>query len=157
VWIDGGRPKAGATVDLKMLLRTYRGDELTRTLPVEIPANARGTLSVMVSDGLRLSQWEARELQIQPLSTRGLPQMIRVLNSARKNNRLYVRLLGRDGGAVVKGESLAALPPSVLSVMESDRNGGSFRPLQNATLGEWDITTEYAVNGSRTLTVDVEE
>ncbi len=157
VWIDGSRPKPGATVDLKMLMRTYRGEEITRTLPVAIPANASGSLSIMVSDGMRLSQWEARELQIQPLQTRGLPQMIKVLNGARKNNRLYVRLLGRDGGAVVKGESLAALPPSVLAVMEADRNGGSFRALQNATLGEWDITTPYAVAGSRTLTIDIED
>jgi hypothetical protein len=158
VWIDAARPKAGTTVDLKMLLRTYRGEEFTKTLPIDIPANARGTsLSVMVADGGRLSQWEARELQIQPLQARGLPQMMQVLNSARKNNRLYVRLLGRDGGAVVKGESLAALPPSVLAVMESDRNGGSFRALQSATLGEWDITTPYAISGSRTLTLDVQD
>jgi hypothetical protein len=158
VWIDGVRPKAGSTVDLKMLMRTYRGEEITRTLPIEIPANARGTaLSVMVADGNRLSQWESRELQIQPLTARGLPQMMQVLNSTRKNNRLYVRLLGRDGGAVVKGESLAALPPSVLAVMEADRNGGSFRPLQNATLGEWDIATPYAISGSRTLTLDIQD
>jgi hypothetical protein len=83
--------------------------------------------------------------------------MIRVLNSARKNNRLYVRLLGRDGGAVVKGESLSSLPPSVLAVMEADRNGGNFRPLQSAVLGEWDIATEHAVAGSRTLTLPIEE
>ena len=126
-------------------------------MPVQIPANARGSVSIMVADGARLSQWEARELQVQPLQTRGLPQMIRVLNSARKNNRLYVRLVTRDGGAVVKGESLAALPPSVLAVMESDRNGGSFRPLQSALLGEWEITTDYAVTGSRTLTLPLEE
>ena len=158
VWIDGTRPKAGSKVNLKMLLRTYRGEEITRTLPIDIPANARGSqLSIMVADGSRLTQWESRERQIQPLQTRGLPQMMQVLNSARKNNRLYVRLLGRDGGAVVKGESLAALPPSVLAVMESDRNGGSFRPLQNATLGEWDITTPYAVAGSRTLTLDIQD
>jgi hypothetical protein len=157
VWIDGNRPKPGTAVDLKVLLRTYRGEEITRTVPVEIPASATGTVSIMVADGTRLSQWEARELQIQPLQTRGLPQMIRVLNSARKNNRLYVRLLGRDGGAVVKGESLSSLPPSVMAVMESDRNGGSFRPVQNAVLGEWDIATEHAVNGTRTLTLPLEE
>jgi hypothetical protein len=144
-------------VDLKMLLRTYRGEEITRTLPVEIPPSARGSLSIMVADGGRLSQWEARELQVQPLQTRGLPQMIRVLNNARKNNRLYVRLLGRDSGAVVKGESLSSLPASVLAVMESDRNGGSFRPLQNAVLGEWDIATDHAVTGTRTLTVALDE
>ena len=83
--------------------------------------------------------------------------MMRVLNAARKNNRLYVRLLNRDGGAVVKGESLAALPPSVLAVMESDRNGGSFSPLQSALQGEWELTTDHAVTGSRTLTVPLEE
>ena len=157
VWIDGTRPKAGTTVDVKMLLRNYRGDEITRTLPVAIPANATGSVSVMVSDGTRLAQWEAREMQIQPLQTRGVPQMIDVLNSARKNNRLYVRLLGRDGGAVVKGESLSSLPPSVLAVIEADRNGGSFRPLQSAMLGAWEIPTEYAVIGSRTLTLSLEE
>jgi hypothetical protein len=157
VWIDGNRPKPGATLDVKMLLRTYRGEEITRTLPVEIPASARGTVSLMVADGTRLSQWEARELQIQPLQTRGLPQMLRVLNNTRKHNRLYVRLLGRDAGAVVKGESLSALPPSVMAVMESDRNGGSFRPLQSAMLGEWDIATGHAVTGTRTLTLTIEE
>ena len=157
VWVDGRRPKPGAAVELKMLLRTYRGEEITRTLPVEIPANARGTVSIMVADGTRLSQWEARELQIQPLQTRDLPQMIRVLNNTRKHNRLYVRLLGRDNGAVVKGESLSSLPSSIMTVMESDRNGGSFRPLRNATLGEWDIATEHAVTGTRTLTLAIEE
>jgi hypothetical protein len=157
VWIDGNRIRPGAKVDLKVLLRTYRGDEITRTVPVEIPASARGTVSVMVTDGTRLSQWEARELQVQPLQARGLPQMIRVLNNARKNNRLYVRLLGRDGGAVVKGESLSSLPPSVMAILESDRNGGSFRPLQNAVLGEWELPTEHALNGSRTLSLTIEE
>jgi hypothetical protein len=157
VWIDGNRVKAGTKVDLKVLLRTYRGEEITRTVAVDIPPSARGSVSIMVADGTRLSQWEARELQVQPLRTRDLNQMLRVLNNARKNNRLYIRLLGRDQGAVVKGESLSSLPPSVLAVLESDRNGGSFRPLQNAVLGEWDIATEHAVNGSRTLSLPLEE
>jgi hypothetical protein len=157
VWVDGTRLKAGTNVDLKVLLRTYRGEAITRTVPITIPPNARGAVSIMVADANRLSQFEARELQIQPLQTRGVPQMMRVLNSARKNNRLYVRLVDRDGGAVVNGESLAALPPSVLAVMESDRNGGSFSPLQSALQGDWEITTDHAVTGSRTLTVPLEE
>jgi hypothetical protein len=99
---------------------------------------------------------EARELQLQPLQTRDLPQMIRVLNQTRKNNRLYVRLVTPDAGAVVKGESLSSLPPSVLAVMESDRNGGSFRPLRAALLGQWEITTDHAVTGSRTLTLSLD-
>ena len=156
-WVDSTRIKAGTTVDLKVLLRTYRGEEITKSIPVRIPANAAGSVSIMVADAVRLSQWEARELQVQPGQTRGLPQMIRLLNDTKKNNRLYVRMVTRDGGAVVRGESLAALPPSVLAVMESDRNGGSFRPLQSALMGEWEIVTGHAVTGSRTLTLPLDE
>jgi len=157
VWVDGTRVKAGGSATLKVLLRTYRGDEITKDVTIQIPPNARNSVQVMVADGVRLSQWESRELQVQPMQTHGLPQMIRVLNSARKNNRLYVRLVTRDDGAVVKGEPLAALPSSVLAVMEADRNGGSFRPLQSALVGEWEITPGLAVTGSRTLTLPLEE
>jgi hypothetical protein len=157
VWVDGPRVRAGGPATLKVLLRTYRGDEITKDVTIQIPPNARGSVQVMVADGVRLSQFESRELQVQPLQTTGLPQMIRVLNSARKNNRLYVRLVSRDAGAVVKGEPLAALPSSVLAVMEADRNGGSFRPLQSALVGEWEITPGVAVTGSRTLTLPLEE
>jgi len=110
----------------------------------------------VVTDGTRLSQVEARELQTPPLQTRDLPQMIRVLNQTRKNNRLYVRLLSPDAGAVVRGEALSSLPPSVLAVMESDRNGGSFRSLQAALLGQWEIQTDHAVTGVRTLTLSLD-
>jgi len=155
VWIDG-RPRAGATLTLRMVMRTYRGEEFTRTLPVDIPASARGSLQLMVADAPRLAQWEARELPFQPLQARGLPQMVRALNSARRNNRLYVRLLGRDDGAVVRGEPLAALPPSVLAVLEGDRSGGSFRSISSSLLGEWEVPGELAMTGARTLTITLE-
>ena len=157
VWVGATRVKPGSAVDVNVALRTYRGEQVTRSIPIQIPANARGSVTVMVADGAQLSLFERRELQVQPMQTRGLPQMIRVLNGARKNNRLYVRLVTRDDGAVVRGEPLAALPGSVLAVMESDRNGGSFRPLQNALVGEWEIAPGLAVTGTRTLNVPLEE
>jgi hypothetical protein len=157
VWLDGARVRPGSTVDIKVLLRTYRGEEVTRTAEIRIPANARGTVTVLVADGTRLGQYEARELQVQPTQARGVTQMLSVLNSARKNNRLYVRLLTRETGAVVRGEPLPSLPPSVLAVLEADRNGGSFRPIQSAVSGDWEIPTDQAVSGSRTLTLPIED
>jgi hypothetical protein len=155
VWLDGVRARAGRTVPLKVLMRGYRGEEVVQTVPLEIPANATGSLSVMVSDGARLAQWERREVR-QPTEPRSVPQLMRALNTLRKNNRLYVRLLASDSGAVVRGEPLSSLPPSVLGVFEADRSAGDFVPLRSATLGEWNLPTEYAVVGARVLTISVE-
>jgi hypothetical protein len=155
VWLDAVRPRPGQTVPLKLLLRTYRGEEVIRTVPIDIPANASGTLSILVSDGSRLSQFEQRDVR-QPLDVRGVSQMIQVLNKAHKNNRLYIKLLSADPGGVVDGEYLSSLPPSVLAVFEADKSGGSFIPLRNATIGEWEIQTDHAVSGSRLLTINID-
>ena len=153
VWIDDQRPRAGRTVPLKVLLRSYRGDEEIRTIPIDIPANISGTLSLLVADGGRMGQIEQRETRSsQP---RSVDQIVRTLNRSRRGNTIYVKLLGSEPGAVVKGEPLTALPPSVLGVLESDRSNGSFNPLTSATLGEWQLATEQAVTGSKTLSITV--
>jgi hypothetical protein len=107
----------------------------------------------MVSDGQRLNQAEQREARLpQP---RSVPQVVRALNKARRNNTIYVKLLGSDAGAVVSGELLSSLPPSVLAVLEGDRSSGNVNLLQTATLGEWQLRTEQAISGVRTLTIQV--
>lgn len=155
VWLDEIRPRAGRTVPLKVLTRSYRGEEKIHTVQIDIPANVSGSLSVLVTDGRQLNAMEQRELRrsVQPQS---VAQMIRVLNDTRRNNRLYVRLLSGTPGAVVNGEALPALPPSVLAVLEGDRNGGSFTPIRSAAVGEWEIPMNSAVVGSRLLAIDVE-
>jgi SpoIVB peptidase S55 len=152
VWLDAPEVRPGQTVPVKLLVRTYRGEEVTRTVPVQIPVNATGPLTLLVADGASLTRWEQRQTR-QPLQARGVAQMVRAFNKARKNNRLYVRLVSADAGAVVSGEPLGALPASVLAVLDGERNGGDVTPLRSATLGEWDIPTDYAVSGARTLTL----
>ena len=155
VWIDDVRPRAGRTIPLKVLTRSYRGEETISTVPIDIPANASGQLSVLVTDGRQLNALEQRELR-RSLQPQSIAQMMRVLNTTRRNNRIYIRLLTGTPGAVVNGEAMTALPPSVLSVLEGDRNGGSFTPIRSAALGEWEIPMEAAVVGSRLLNIDIE-
>lgn len=155
VWLDDIRPRAGRTVTLNVLTRTYRGDAQVSTVPLEIPAHAPRDLTLLVSDGRQLNALEQRELRgaLQPQS---IAQLVRVFNDTRRSNRIYVRLMTGRAGAIVNGETMTALPPSVLSVLEADRNGGSFTPIRTAPLGEWHITTDSAVSGSRVLTISLE-
>jgi SpoIVB peptidase S55 len=150
VWIDDPRPRPGRAIPVKVLLRTFRGEDLLRTVQVTLPPQATGTLSLVVSDGQRLQQAEQRELRLpQP---RSVDQIIQAINRTRHNNTLYLKLMNGDAGAVVNGEPLSSLPPSVLAVMEADRSGGTFNPLNSATLGEWELPTDHTVSGVRTLT-----
>ena len=155
VWLDDVRPRAGRTVPLKVLTRSYRGAEKISTIPIEIPANASGQLTVMVTDGKQLNQIEQRELR-RSLQPQSVAQMIKVLNQAHRNNRLYVRLLTGTPGAVVNGEALPSLPPSVLAVLEGDRSGGNFAPIRSAALGEWELPMDSAIIGTRVLTIDLD-
>jgi hypothetical protein len=154
-WLDDENPRAGTTVPLHILTRTYRGEEKLRTVPVSIPGNATGSLSVVVSDGTRLAMVEQRERQ--PSQAQSVDQMIRLFNRARRNNRIYVRLVASAPGAVINGESMTALPPSVLAVIEADRDSGNVRTLSSAVLGEWELPSDYAVVGQRTLTMAVRQ
>lgn len=155
VWLDEIRPRAGRTVPLKVLTRSYRGEEKILTVPIDIPSNVSGSLSILVSDGRQLNAMEQRDAR-RSLQPQSVAQMIRVLNDTRRNNRIYVRLLTGSPGAVVNGEALPALPPSVLAVLEGDRNGGSFTPIRSAAVGEWEIPMNSAVVGARTLAIEVE-
>ena len=155
VWLDAARPRAGDTVPLKVLARSYRGAELVETVMVDIPPHAVGRLDILVSDAAQLTLRE-RQQGRAPRNAESLDQMIRALNDARRNSRLYVKLLSPTAGAVVRGETLPSLPPSVLAVLEGDRRGGGLLRLQQATLGEWQIQTDYVISGSRLLTIDVE-
>jgi hypothetical protein len=155
VWLDEVRPRAGRTVPLKVLTRTYRGEEKISTIPIDLPSNVSGALSILVTDGRQLNAIEQRDLR-RSLQPQSVAQIIRVLNNTRRNNRIYVRLLTGAPGAVVNGEAMTALPPSVLAVLEGDSNGGSFTPIRSAAVGEWELTMDSAVAGSRVLSIEVE-
>jgi len=155
VWLDEVRPRAGRTVPLKVLVREYGGGERLYTVALTIPPNAPPNVTVLVADAARMTQWEQRELQASQ-RPQSVSQIIRTLNAQRRNNRLYVRLLRAGPGAVVNGEPLPALPPSVMSVLEADREGGAFARLRSAVLGAWEVSTERAITGSRTLAITLE-
>ena len=63
VWLDTTRPKAGETRTLSILLRHYRGGTETVTMPVTMPAQASGPITLLVSDAPSLSAIEERDLR----------------------------------------------------------------------------------------------
>lgn len=155
VWLDTTRPRAGQKTMLHVALRSVRGEEIVRQLPIEIPANLTGSLQLIVADAVRTTADDRRETRGADMQR--VSQMMRTFNRARRNNRLYVRLTSPDAGAVVNGEPMAGLPPSVLAVVEADRNSGTVASLRSMTRGEWELALDFAVTGSRQLTLSLDQ
>jgi hypothetical protein len=82
----------------------------------------------------------------QAFLPKDLDQLIRAINGLRRNNHLYFRLLQPENGAIVAGEFLQSLPPSILSVMGTAQGDGVV-PIRH---------TAYATTGSRSLTLHIE-
>ena len=155
VWLDTTRPRAGQTQTVHVAMRSSRGEEIVRQLAIEIPANLTGSLQLIVADAARTTADDRRDSRGADMQR--VSQFVRTFNRARRNNRLYVRLTSPDAGAVVNGEPMAGLPPSVLAVIESDRNSGTVSALRNTTRGEWELTLDFAVTGSRQLTLTLDQ
>jgi hypothetical protein len=155
VWLDTTRPRAGQDAIVNVALRSARGQEIVRQVPIQIPANLTGSLQLTVADAARTTADDRRDTRGADMQR--VSQMMRVFNRARRNNRLYVRLTSSDSGAIVNGEPMAGLPPSVLAVMEADRNSGTVGSLRTMTRGEWELALDFAVTGSRQLTLSLDQ
>jgi len=156
-WLDAPLPlRPGSVVPLKVQLQTRRGETVTETLPIEVPASAvGGSYTLLVADASTMDLVEQREMR-QAFAPRDLDSLVRALNRLRAGNRVYARLTRPAGGAVVGGEYLPALPSSVLSVLSSADQGTSVVALPSAAVWQGEIKAPRAVTGWRQLSVPVE-
>jgi hypothetical protein len=144
--------KAGETVDLNLVYQRNNGDMIQDSFPVKIPVGVTpGPLAMLVGDGTSMMSMDAHE-QGDELIPKDLTQLIKFINNLRKNDRLYVRLFRREAGAVIRGEGLPSLPPSVLTILRSDRGTGGMSSISTAAFMEYELPpSDYVVSGMRTV------
>jgi hypothetical protein len=156
VWVErSGQVRAGDRLQVKAQVRTFRGELRTELLPVALPASAApGDYTLLVCDADTLNGLEQRELR-QPFVPRDLDQLVRAISSLRHNNRIYARLVRSDDGAIVAGEYLQSLPPSVLRVLGASEPGGQVVPIRTASVWDAAVPTEFVFSGHRVLPLTV--
>ncbi|HEU4401885.1 MAG TPA: SpoIVB peptidase S55 domain-containing protein [Candidatus Polarisedimenticolia bacterium] len=155
-WVSKDHARAGETVQVSVVLKPFRGAEVTRQIDVEIPDEVPpGRLVVQVGDGLALARAEGGE--DDDFSPRDLSQLIWLINHLRSNDRVYVVLTRADNGIVFQGERLPNLPPSIAQVMVRPQNRGNYLRLWYRGVAEEDLDTGYMLSGYKLLSIDVEE
>jgi hypothetical protein len=154
VWLETPRPRAGQRTTVLVALRTPTGEERVERIPVTLPADVTGPVDLLVADAARIAADDRRtrsSADWQPAA-----ELVRQFNRLPSSHLLYVRLQQARPGAVVSGEPMPSLPPSVSSVLEAGDDEGRITPLPFAIRARWEHPAGLAVSGSRQLSLTVE-
>lgn len=145
--------KAGETVELTAFVRGEGGRVYQQKIPVTIPENTTaGAITVTVADGGDIQAAS----NSQQFTARSVNEMIGIINSVRKEDRLYVQLSRTANGAVVGASEMPNLPPSVLATLGSDRSSGGYKSITQWVFYETELApAEYIVSGKQALVLQV--
>jgi len=153
LWINRTEVRPGEKLEIQAFARTENGSEYIERIPVEIPQDVPlGQLQIVVGDGASVQAMEPRT----GVAPKSLGQLVRELNKVRKADRIYVKLVRSENGAIINNEELPSLPPSVLATLGSERTSGGYVKTSSVTVFEKELPpAEFVISGQRTLTVNV--
>jgi hypothetical protein len=135
-------------------LADFRGSNRRVVMNLKVPEDTPpGPLSVFVGDG---SSATAYDLGLVPADPQSLDQVLDFLARVRPANTLNLLAYRSSPGAVVAGEAMAALPPTVTAILRDRGPGEASTPeLSYVRLQSDSIEQPIPVTGSVRLRVEV--
>jgi hypothetical protein len=147
------RVQPGETVMIRVGLQDFRGParHLVLALPIP-PGTPPGPLTVFVGDGLSAT---AFDLALFPADPRSLDQVLDFLDRLKPANSVNLLAYRTGAGAVVAGQELAALPPSVFTMFSGQGSHEGEVNLSHQRVYAASVEQSIPVTGSARLTLDV--
>jgi hypothetical protein len=147
------RFRPGERIPIRVDVVDFRGGSRRVMLDLDIPKDTPpGPLTVFIGDG---NSATAYDLAVYPADPQSLDQVLDFLARMRPPNSLNLIAYRRAPGAVVAGEPLAALPPSVSALLR-DRGPGDGTPnLSYLRLQSRSVEQPVPITGSVQLNLEV--
>ncbi len=103
-----------------------------------------------------MQQIERSQYRTQDFVPRDLNQLIRILGSLRKNNRIYFKVMAAKPGLFLKGEEMPNLPPTLKSMFASPRAAVVVpTELTRSTLSEYQLPVPYVFRGAAVIPIKI--
>lgn len=153
ITLDRTEVRRGEKVEVQAYVRTESGKQFVQRIPLQIPEDAAlGQLLVFVGDGGSLQEASPSKIFVP----QDLSQLVRAINTVKKNDRLYVKLFRITPGAVIGTSELPNLPPSVVATLNSDRTSGGYTPTVLSPVFEKELPpAEFVISGQQLIAIDV--
>jgi hypothetical protein len=149
VWLGKYDVYPGEIIPMKVYYRNFRGETIVDDLSLPIPNLPSGSeFSLVVGDAASIQRIETSQYRTAGFVPRSLHQLIRLLNSLRKRNFIYFKIIAAKPGLFLKGEEMPNLPPTMKSMFSSPR-AASTPPVEitRSTLGEYRHGISYVFSG----------
>jgi len=157
VWLGKYEAKAGEIIPMKVYYRNFRGETIVDDLSLPTPNLPSGSeFSLIVGDAASIQSIEISQYRTAGFFPRSLYQLIRLLNSLRKRNYIYFKIIAAKPGLFLRGEEMPNLPPTMKSMFSSPR-AASTPPVKitRSTLGEYRHGIPYVFSGLAVIPLKV--
>ncbi|MDD5065926.1 MAG: SpoIVB peptidase S55 domain-containing protein [bacterium] len=142
----------GETVELKVKLKPYRGEEFYRNISIQLPANLEDKKFTLIVSSDPEREYVDYLLSPQKYNPQSLEQLIRLYNSLPRATDLAVWSVTKDKGVVINGEIMNKLPGSYYSILQDSLDSSSDRSLMQI---KNKIPVDYIVVGACSLTLEI--
>ncbi|HPG41176.1 MAG TPA: SpoIVB peptidase S55 domain-containing protein [bacterium] len=157
IWQDKEEMNPGDSLHLTIDLKTTTGKSLKVKKTFRAPAHLDASmLTIFICSGDALTNYEVQtnRSKFVPVS---FNHILKILDERRKNNHLYMQVQVQDQGLMLEGEELAALPPSVMDIMNSTSSNGASNKTQTRIIHEESDAMDYVITGARRITVRIKQ
>jgi len=156
IWQDKLEIRPGEELSVTVFLRKPSGDIIQETYPVKIPEGlSPGELNIMIGDGISVTLEDAKT-ETATFIPENLGQLVKAINNLKKNNRLYIRLFRDQEGAIVGGEGLPGLPPSILALYNAQKTTGDIKSIKRVVFVEHELpATDFVLTGQKIIQVKI--
>jgi len=157
VWLDKYEASPGEIIKVKIYSRTFRGDSVLKEVPILVPPLPAGSdFHLYIGDAVSMYNLEMSQYRSRGFVPRSLSQLIRILNSLRKNNRIYFKIIAAKPGLFLKGEELPNLPLTMKSMFSSPRASATApTELNKSTLREYQLAMPSVFRGAALIPLKI--
>lgn len=150
---EKGHIEPGDVVQVRTVLKPFRGETFVETFDVRIPDDQPpGAAYLVIGSG---SVMNAIDFTLVPPDPRTLEQVLAVLQRLRPSTDLTVGLYSNGEGAVTSGVYLPNLPPSMRAVVSGDTSNGAQAPVKYHATGHQARPLGYIVDGALKIDINV--
>jgi len=155
VYLDHSTVYPGDSIRIDVVLDPFKQPKIKEQFIVVAPEIDEETnLFLLVGAGDQITRIEFQLSPTRFLYT-SLDHLIRLINKSKKNNCIYVKVLRQDKGLILGDREMPGLPPSVWTLLKSEKSSGAMLPLNDITVSEFVRPTEFIINGFKFIQVEV--